>query len=339
MLSRVRTWIVVLVVSHLVACSSTLTQISPTQPSGAPTGRVGTFLNSPFFLTVVGGLAVAGVTGIYSHLKARNDAKLAKESTIREQQIAVLKSVTDDLPSYVATMASMMSFRQWLDAHDKKSPDVDQRGRSRDEISKLYEGLYTLHLQKRNSTSILAQVDAYYEGQPVCDRVNDEFRAIEKIHDAKNLKEREELLHAEEKVFEGLLTAMAAESGHEAGTRKFRSGNQLGANPQLARLRRRIDRKGLPGPRRRPRRTSSLTLRGALAAVPRRQPQSPAVLDERRKLRINLYVSLRWNQCRGRIIIHHRSSSYTLQSSISFCPIARSERLCALCNSRSENSF
>jgi hypothetical protein len=219
--SGVRAWIAILTIGHLVACSSTFKELSPTPSGGGqPSGKAGPFLNSPFFLALMSGVLVGGVTGLYSYLKANNDRKLAKDNALREQQIAVLKSVTDDLPSYVATMASMMSFRQWLDAHDKKSADVDQRGRSRDEISKLYEDLYKLHLQKRNSTSILAQVDAYYEGQPVCDRVNDESRAIEKIHDAKDLKEREDLLHAEERVFEGLLTAMAAEIRPRSGDKK-----------------------------------------------------------------------------------------------------------------------
>ncbi len=87
---RAGAWIALLAVGQLAGCSSTLTQISPTQPSGEPSGRLGPFLNSPFVLTVVGGLAVAGITSGYSYLKASHDEKLAKDNCKRAANCCTL---------------------------------------------------------------------------------------------------------------------------------------------------------------------------------------------------------------------------------------------------------
>jgi hypothetical protein len=220
-MSRARTWIAVLAIGQLAACSSTLTQISPTQPSGSPNGRVGPFLNSPFVLTVVGGLAVAAITTGYSYLKASKEEKLAKDNTLREQQINVLSSVTNDLPTYVSAMGSMRNFREWLEHHDKDSTEVDERGRTRDKIETLYQDYFKLLLQTKNSFSILAQVSSYYEAEQVCNRVKEEVRAIDKIHDATGYKEREEAMKAQDKVFESLLAAMATEIRQRRRNEKF----------------------------------------------------------------------------------------------------------------------
>jgi hypothetical protein len=218
---QVRTWIAILAVGQLAACSSTLTQISPTQPSGSPNGRVGPFLNSPFVLTVVGGLAVAAITTGYSYLKAGKDEKLAKDNSLRDQQINVLSSVTNDLPTYVSTMGSMRNFREWLERHKEDTTEVDERGRTRDEIATLYKDYFKLFLQTKNSTSILAQVSSYYEAEQVCDRVKEEVHAIEKIHDATGYREREEAMKAQDKVFESLVAAMATEIRQRRRNEKF----------------------------------------------------------------------------------------------------------------------
>lgn len=145
---QVRTWIVVLVVSHLVACSSTLTQISPTQPSGAPTGRAGPFLNSPFFLTIVGGLAVAGITTGYSILKAHSDEKLAKDNARREKQTAVLSMVANDLPIYVSTMGSMRELKVWLKDNKNSDDKFGDIGLPRGEALKEYLEFFKLSLER-----------------------------------------------------------------------------------------------------------------------------------------------------------------------------------------------
>jgi len=209
-MSRARTWIAVLAIGQLAACSSTLTQISPTQPAGAPTGRAGPFLNSPFFITVIGGVVVAAITTGYGYLKAHNDQKLARDSARREKQTAVLSSVANDLPIYISTMASMRQLKVWLEANPA-SDAKDEVGRPRDEVLKEYTEFFKLYLKTRGSLSILTEVDSFYETEQVCSLVNEVDLAIDKIHDAKDRPARLEAMKAEERVFDSLLSAMAAE--------------------------------------------------------------------------------------------------------------------------------
>jgi hypothetical protein len=209
-MSRARTWIAVLAIGQLAACSSTFKEISPTPSSGQPTGKAGPFLNSPFFLAIETGVLVGGITQLYNWAKASSDRKLAEANSLREKQIAVLSSVTNDLPTYISTMGSMRKLRDWLLAHP--NGDVtNEYGQTHDEIAELYTEFFKLHLQTKTSTSILAQVGSYYEDKQVCEYVNEENRAVERIHDAKNDQERADAQKAEEKTFGSLLSAMAKE--------------------------------------------------------------------------------------------------------------------------------
>jgi hypothetical protein len=216
MMSKARTWIALLAVSHLVACSSTFKELSPTPSSGQPSGKAGPFLNSPFFLTLVGGVVVAGITGGYSYLKAKGDRQLAQDNARREKQTAVLLSVANDLPIYISTMGSMRKLRNWLDKNPKDEdaagkPVKDELGRPRCEVLKEYTEFFKLYLKTRGEVAILAEVGAFFDDGNVCRLVNDEDLAIDKIHDAAGDPERNAALKAETQVFASLLGAMATE--------------------------------------------------------------------------------------------------------------------------------
>jgi hypothetical protein len=211
-MSRAKTWIAILALGHLTACSSTLTQLSPTQPAGSPTGRAGPFLSSPFFVTVIGGLAVAGITAGYSYLKARNDTKLATDTARREKLTAVLSSTASDLPTYVSTMGSMKELKVWLDKYDENSSETFEKlGLHHNEVLREYLEFFKLSLKTRNSVAILTEVRSFFEDPGVCDLVNREEDAIQKIDDAKDVQSIKDAGKAEGKAFDSLLSAMAEE--------------------------------------------------------------------------------------------------------------------------------
>jgi len=213
-MSRVGACIAVLAIGHLMACSSTLTQISPTQPAGQPTGRVGTFLNSSFFLTVVAGVAAAGITGGYSYLKANSDRQLAQDNARREKQTAVLSSVANDLPVYTSTLGSMKELKVWLADNKDNDATFGSIGLPRDVVLKEYLEFYKLSLKTRTAVSILTEVRSFYGETPVCNAVNEEEIAIERIEAAKHYPEVEAAGKAEGLVFDVLLGAMAEEIRH-----------------------------------------------------------------------------------------------------------------------------
>jgi hypothetical protein len=194
-----------------MACSSTLTQISPTQPAGQPTGRVGTFLNSAFFLTVVAGVTATGITGGYSYLKANSDKKLAEDNARREKQNAVLSAVANDLPIYTSTLGSMKELKVWLADNKDNDATFGSIGLPRDEVLKEYLEFYKLSLKARTAISILTEVRSFYGETPVCNAVNEEESAIKRIEAAKHYPEVEAAGKAEGMVFDVLLGAMAEE--------------------------------------------------------------------------------------------------------------------------------
>jgi hypothetical protein len=212
-MSRARTWIALAAVGHLAACSSTFKQLSPTPSGGGePSGKAGPFLNSPFFLAIETGVLVGGVSQLYNWAKARSDRQLAEDNARREKQIALLSEVAKDIPTYISTMGSMRQLRTWLEDH-KDPNERDDLGRPHDDVLKEYTEFFKLYLKTRSSTSILAEVGSYYEDKHVCELVNEEERAIAKIHDSKDKEERKKALDAEEKVFDTLLGVMAEEIG------------------------------------------------------------------------------------------------------------------------------
>jgi len=210
-MSKARAWIAVVVVGHLAACSSTFKQLSPTPSGGGePSGRAGPFLNSPFFITVVGGLGVGAITSLYTHYKSKHDKEMAADNARREKQTAVLSSVANDLPVYISTMGSMRQLRVWLETH-ANSDDKDDLGRQREEVLKEYAEFFKLYLKTKGEVAILTEVISFYRTQEVCDMVNKEDLAIHKIHDAKDRPDRLEAVKAQEEVFASLLIAMAEE--------------------------------------------------------------------------------------------------------------------------------
>ena len=205
---RARTWIVLVTIGHLAACSSTFKEISPTPSSGQPNGKAGPFLNSPFFLAIETGVLVGGITQLYNWAKASSDRKLAEDNARREKQITVLSSVANDLPVYISTMGSLMKLKEWL---KNKENQQDEVGRTREEVIALYTEFFRLFLKTKNSVAILTEVSSFYEEKAVCTAVGAEDRAIGKIHEAKGEDERKTAMKAEGGTFSSLLGAMAEE--------------------------------------------------------------------------------------------------------------------------------
>lgn len=210
---RLNSWLVIALIGNLAACSSTFTELSPTPSNGQqPTGKAGPFLNSPFFLAFETGVLVGGITQLYNWAKASSDRDLAEQKARREKQTALLSSVSTEIPAYISTMGSTRKLRAWLQDPKNQSSDAkDDVGRTRDEVLKEYADFFKLQLKTRTSTSILAEVGAHFESKEVCDLANDEERVIARIHDATTGEARTDALAAEEKIFDGLLAAMANE--------------------------------------------------------------------------------------------------------------------------------
>lgn len=224
-MSRARTWIVILTIGHLVACSSTFKELSPTPSGGGqPSGKAGPFLNSPFFLALMSGVLVGGVTGLYSYLKANSDRKLAEGNARREKQTTVLSAVANDLPIYTSTLGSMKELKVWLAEDHEDGAAFGSIKLTREAVLEQYLEFYKLSLKTRSSVSILTEVRSFYEEPTVCEALNHEESAIARIHDAKRVEEVKKAGEAEEKSFDALLSAMAEEAKktHRNGTDRDR---------------------------------------------------------------------------------------------------------------------
>ena len=192
--------------------------------------NAGPFLNSPFFLALMSGVLISGVTGLYSHLKANSDRKLAEDKARREKQTAVLSAVANDLPAYASTLGSMKALKGWL-ADPKNEADNATYGPiklHRQGVLDQYLEFYKSSLKTRSSVSILTEARAFYEEPTVCEALNHEESAIKRIHDAKSYDEAKEADEAEEKSFDALLSAMAEEA-----KKTHRNGTDRGRQPCL----------------------------------------------------------------------------------------------------------
>jgi hypothetical protein len=169
-------------------------------------------LNSPFFITVVGGLGVGAITALYSHFKANHDKEMAEDKVRSEKQTAVLSSVANELPVYVSTMGSMMELKNWLADNKDDDAKFGSIGLPRNDVLKEYLEFYKLSLKTRTSVSILTEVRSFYGEMAVCSAVDKEESAIEAIGNAKHFDDVKAAGKAEEQAFDTLLGAMAQEA-------------------------------------------------------------------------------------------------------------------------------
>jgi hypothetical protein len=202
-MSRTGTFIAIVLAIHLVGCSSVLHQVSPS-------GKAGPFLNSPLFLTVIGGAVVAVITQRYTSARASYDRQLAQENAIREKKIAMVASVANDVSVYVSTVATMKKFKLWL-KNNPGSDAEDELGRPRGEVLKLYAEYFRRSLQTKTANSILAEVLTYYESPQVLELVEKEKSAVDSMEDSKTSDEIIERMKGQVEIRETLLRAMAKE--------------------------------------------------------------------------------------------------------------------------------
>jgi hypothetical protein len=213
MAPRVRTWIAIVVVGHITACSSTFKELSPAPSGGGePSGKAGPFLNSPFFIAIETGVLIGGITQLYNIVKARGDRKLAEDNARREKQTAVLSSVANELPVYTSTLGSMRELKVWLEGHDENTYKKFGKIRlPREQVLKEYLEFYKLSLKTRTSASILTEVRSFYGGA-VCKAVDNEEGAIKRIEAAEDFDDVKKAGKDEESSFDALLSAMAEEA-------------------------------------------------------------------------------------------------------------------------------
>lgn len=185
-------------------------ELSPKRDQGR-TGVHG-FLNSPFFLTVVCGLAASGISQFYVRSSAKTERTLAHAKAIQEKKALLITAVANELPSFVSIYASMLKRHRWL--RDAKNAAVDSKGElneTREEVYKLYVDLFKTYLQARKPESILADVRSTFESQEVADAAVRVAAAIDAIGSAKTDDEVKERTKAQEPVRAALLDAMAKE--------------------------------------------------------------------------------------------------------------------------------
>lgn len=170
------------------------------------------FLNSPFFLTVVCGLAASGVSQFYVRASARNERILAHAKAVQEKKTVLITSVANDLPTFVSVYASMLKRHRWLrDPKNESEGATDEFHRPREEVYRLYVDLFKMYLQARKPESILADVKSTFESEAVADAAKREMGAIDAIGEAKTDADVKDRTKAQEPVRAALLDAMAAE--------------------------------------------------------------------------------------------------------------------------------
>lgn len=175
-------------------------------------GGVHGFLNSPFFLTVICGLAASSISQFYVRSSARNERIVAQAKAMHEKKAVLVTAVANELPSFVSIYASMLKRHRWL--RDAKDGVADARGEfneTREEVYKLYVDLFKMYLQARKPESILADVRSTFESREVADAAKRQLDAINAIGEAKTDDDVKARTKAQEPIRTALLDAMANE--------------------------------------------------------------------------------------------------------------------------------
>ena len=124
------------------------------------------FLNSPFFITVVGGLSVSLVGHLLVRAHSRGERRLARERAIQDKQMSIITSFASDFDAYLSVRGSFLLRSAWLDANT--SDDArDKYGRTRSQVYEDRRELWLLLMKTRSGLSMLAEINSVFEHDAV----------------------------------------------------------------------------------------------------------------------------------------------------------------------------
>lgn len=178
-----------------------------------PESGWGKFLNSPFTITVIGGVVIALVGGWLQWVAGRNEKDKAYQQSLRDKKIAMLTTFGNAFDQYTYLTLDMGNKERWVFEHvrDKVKP-TDEYGRPYTEIVKLRDEARQKYYTGPNARAMLVEIDVLFTDQAVHENVEQLRASMDQVFDkVQDFFEFNEAVGELQPRRDALLTAMAAE--------------------------------------------------------------------------------------------------------------------------------
>lgn len=179
------------------------------RPSEGAKLGIRSFLNSPFFITVIAGFAISVVGHLFVRTNAEYARERAAEGAIRDKKMAVTSALANDLSTYIGMKGSFLKRKIWLNSHRDESAMRD--GATRADVQKEYFDIWKLMMQARKPDAVLAEVRSFFASPEVIDDADKVESAIAALDEAKTEADVEPLAKEQEKSRRELVRAMGRE--------------------------------------------------------------------------------------------------------------------------------
>lgn len=127
-------------------------------------------LNSPFFITVIGGIILALLGSIFQFHNAQAESDQAYVQTVRERKYDLLRAFTGDLDYQIRTSAHLNIELKDLEGSKRSAAYTEQLQRD-------YEELYQQYLKTPQDDSYADQIKAMFHGKDVETAATNFFQA------------------------------------------------------------------------------------------------------------------------------------------------------------------
>ena len=117
------------------------------------------FLNTPFAITVLGGICVTVVSSVVAHQVSLNERQREEQRAIREKKMAILSNLDHDVDRFVSLRLSVHKMRFWLRDHRE---DEKLDGIPYPDVEKNYVEFYKLLMSTRTADSSLREVGLFF---------------------------------------------------------------------------------------------------------------------------------------------------------------------------------
>jgi hypothetical protein len=173
---------------------------------------VSKFLNSPFFVTVVGGAFITLLSLLWQSNSASLEQRKAEELKLFEAKQELFVEFGDSFPVALNLAFRFKERELWLEVqqHEKEKGHFPD-GRNFDETRAYYEKMQDEYFGTRAVESMIAQIVGMFDGESVKEKAKKLDRAFDGFIEAEKDKELKKLYGEADDLYQELIVLMGKE--------------------------------------------------------------------------------------------------------------------------------
>lgn len=190
---------------------------APDPETNIPTfwGNIWKFINSAFFLTIIGGIVVGAFSIVLQARISDNSALVSRRDTIRTAQITVMTEFADGMAHWLASSQDVIKRTIWL---KKSTPDEKRKfpdNRTFDQTRDIYEKNAADLIKLPQPDSLCAKVKAMYNNDKIHESIDNLNKHIINYQHAGSSEEFNDSLRYIENEYQYIIELMGEELHNE----------------------------------------------------------------------------------------------------------------------------